>query len=235
MRRYSLEEKSKLLRNHFLLKTLSDEDLEKLARYSQVQEVEPGTVIFSKSDAGDSMMVIIAGKVVIGSTSVAGKELVLNIIGEGEVLGEIAFIDGEARTADARALEETVYLVLERRYFQPLLDEQPKLASELLGVLCQRLRNTTDQMEDTAFYELKTRLARKLMAFAQHYGEASNELDNVELPVNQSELGAMLSATRESVNRQLRELANAGLIELNQGAITILDRDGLDDQAQEYS
>ena len=233
MRKYSIEEKSQLLRNHFLLKTLSNEDLDKLARYSQVQQVDPGTVIFSKNDAGDSMMVIITGKVVIGSTSIAGKELVLNIIGEGEVLGEIAFIDGEARTADARALEHTVYLVLERRYFQPLLDEQPQLAAELLGVLCQRLRNTTDQMEDTAFYELKTRLARKLLAFAQHYGETSEAPDNIELPVNQSELGAMLSATRESVNRQLRELANANLIELNQGAITILDRDGLDDVAHE--
>ncbi len=234
MRRYSLEEKSKLLRNHFLLRTLSNEDLEKLARYSQVQQVDPGTVIFSKNDAGDSMMVIIAGKVVIGSTSVAGKELVLNIIGEGEVLGEIAFVDGEARTADARALEATTYLVLERRYFQPLLDGQPKLAAQLLGVLCQRLRNTTDQMEDTAFYELKTRLARKLVVFAEHYGDQSDTANKIEIPVNQSELGAMLSATRESVNRQLRELANAELIELKQGAITIIDPDGLDDLAQEF-
>ncbi len=235
MRQYSLEEKSKLLRSHFLLKTLSDDDLEKLARYSQVQQVEAGTVIFNKYDAGDSMMVIITGSVMIGSSSFAGKELVLNIIGQGEVLGEIAFVDGEERTADARALEDTTYLVLERRYFQPLLDEQPKLAVELLGVLCQRLRNTTDQMEDTAFYELKTRLARKLLAFAEHYGSESGVRTNIKLPVNQSELGAMLSATRESVNRQLRELSNEGLIELDQGAITIVDQDALDDFAQELS
>ncbi len=234
MRKFSIEEKGRLLRNHFLLSALSDEDLEKLARYSQVQHVEPGTVIFNKNDAGDSMMVIIEGKVMIGSTSIAGKELVLNIIGEGEVLGEIAFVDGEARTADARALEATTYLVLERRYFQPLLDGQPKLAAQLLGVLCQRLRNTTDQMEDTAFYELKTRLARKLLAFAEHYGDQSDAVGKIEIPVNQSELGAMLSATRESVNRQLRELANAELIELKQGVITIVDADGLDDLAQEF-
>lgn len=234
MRQFSIEEKGRLLRNHFLLSALSDEDLEKLARYSQVQHVDAGTAIFNKSDAGDSMMVIIEGKVMIGSTSIAGKELVLNIIGEGEVLGEIAFVDGEARTADARALEATTYLVLERRYFQPLLDDQPKLAAQLLGVLCQRLRNTTDQMEDTAFYELKTRLARKLLAFAEHYGDQSDAVGKVEIPVNQSELGAMLSATRESVNRQLRELANAELIELKQGVITIVDPDGLDDLAQEF-
>ncbi len=234
MRQFPIEEKCRLLRNHFLLSALSDEDLEKLARYSQVQSVDSGTVIFNKNDAGDSMMVIIEGKVMIGSTSIAGKELVLNIIGEGEVLGEIAFVDGEARTADARALEATTYLVLERRYFQPLLDGQPKLAAQLLGVLCQRLRNTTDQMEDTAFYELKTRLARKLVVFAEHYGDQSDTANKIEIPVNQSELGAMLSATRESVNRQLRELANAELIELKQGAITIIDPDGLDDLAQEF-
>ena len=179
MRRFSIEEKGRLLRNHFLLSALSDEDLEKLARYSQVQSVDPGTIIFNKNDAGDSMMVIIEGKVMIGSTSIAGKELVLNIIGEGEVLGEIAFVDGEARTADARALEATTYLVLERRYFQPLLDGQPKLAAQLLGVLCQRLRNTTDQMEDTAFYELKTRLARKLLVFADHYGDQSDAVGKI--------------------------------------------------------
>ncbi len=232
MRDFSLEEKRELLRNHILLQALADDELDRLARYSRTRELEPGEFIFSKGDPGDSMAVVIEGRVVIGSTSIDGKELVLNIIHSGDVLGEIAFIDGEDRTADAKALEKTAILVLERRHFLPLLEERQQLAMELLVVLCKRLRNTTDQIEDTAFFELKIRLARKLVAFAEHYAEEDGDADHVVLPVNQSELGAMLNATRESVNRQLREIAKDELIELKQGAIMILDRDGLEDFAE---
>ncbi|MEM7426311.1 MAG: Crp/Fnr family transcriptional regulator [Pseudomonadota bacterium] len=232
MRDFSPEEKRNLLRNHILLQALSDDELDRLARYSRTRELEPGELIFRKGDPGDSMAVVIDGRVVIGSTSIEGKELVLNIIHSGDVLGEIAFIDGEDRTADAKALEKTEILVLERRHFLPLLEDRQQLAMELLGVLCKRLRNTTDQIEDTAFYELKIRLARKLVSFAEHYGADDGEAEHVALPVNQSELGAMLNATRESVNRQLRELVKDELIELKQGAITITDRDGLEDLAE---
>ena len=232
MRDFSLEEKRELLRNHILLQALADDELDRLARYSRTRELESGELIFSKGDPGDSMAVVIEGRVVIGSTSIDGKELVLNIIHSGDVLGEIAFIDGEDRTADAKALEKTAILVLERRHFLPLLEERQQLAMELLVVLCKRLRNTTDQIEDTAFYELKIRLARKLVAFAEHYAEDGDDSGHIALPVNQSELGAMLNATRESVNRQLRELVKDEFIELKQGAITILDREGLEDFAE---
>lgn len=235
MRDFTIEEKRELLRNHILLQALSDAELDRLARYSRTRELEAGELIFSKGDPGDSMAVVIEGRVVIGSTSIDGKELVLNIIHSGDVLGEIAFIDGEDRTADAKALEQTAILVLERRHFLPLLEERQQLAMELLVVLCKRLRNTTDQIEDTAFYELKIRLARKLVSFAEHYGDEEGEADRIALPLNQSELGAMLNATRESVNRQLRELVKDDLIELKQGAITILDRDGLEDFAEGFA
>ncbi len=232
MREFSLEEKRDLLRSHILLQALADDELDHLARYSRTRELEAGELIFSKGDPGDSMAVVIEGRVVIGSTSIDGKELVLNIIHSGEVLGEIAFLDGEDRTADAKALEKAAILVLERRHFLPLLEERQQLAMELLGVLCKRLRNTTDQIEDTAFFELKIRLARKLVSFAEHYADGEGNAEHIALPVNQSELGAMLNATRESVNRQLRELVKDELIELKQGAITIVDRDGLEDFAE---
>ena len=94
MRDFTIEEKRELLRNHILLQALSDAELDRLARYSRTRELEAGELIFSKGDPGDSMAVVIEGRVVIGSTSIDGKELVLNIIHSGDVLGEIAGATG---------------------------------------------------------------------------------------------------------------------------------------------
>ncbi len=230
----SLEDRKTLLRNHFLLCHLRDWDLERLARHSRIASADDGDYIFRKGDAGDSMIVVISGRVVIGSRGTDNREIVFNIINPGEVFGEIAFLDEEPRTADARALEDTAYLILERRHFLPFLEENPKIAISLMTVLCQRIRNTTDQIEDVAFHELHTRLARKLVAFADHYGKPVDETQDatrIGLQLSQTELGAMLQARRETVNRQLRAWVKSGLIEMDDGWITLLDRDALEDLA----
>jgi CRP/FNR family transcriptional regulator, cyclic AMP receptor protein len=96
-----------------LLRHLSREELRHLATTTRLSNHSPGAVIFQKGDPGDSMMAAIGGRVKICSHSVEGKELVLNI-NRGGLFGQIALLDGERRTADAIALEETDLLVLER-------------------------------------------------------------------------------------------------------------------------
>ncbi len=229
----SLDRKKELLKGHFLLRHLRDWDLERLARHSRILNAKAGTVIFKKHDPGDSMIVIISGRVMIGSKSAEGREILFNIMSTGEVFGEIAFLDEESRSADAKALEDTTYLVLERRYFLPFLEENPKVAVELMIVLCKRLRNATGQIEDTAFFELSTRLAKKLIAFAEHYGSIHEHGSRIELPLSQSDLGAMLNATRESINRQLRSWVKSGLIEMEDGSIIVVDIKRLTEVAED--
>lgn len=229
----TVEEKREVLKNHFLLTHLRDWDLELLARHSRVMEVPAGKTIFRKHDPGDTMIVVISGKVVICSQSTDGREVVFNIINPGEVFGEIAFLDGQERTADARVLENAVCVVLDRRSFLPFLEDNPKVVIELLTVLCERVRSTTVHIEDTAFLEFRSRLAKKLLAFGQHYGKAVDKGSRIELAISQTELGAMLQATRESVNRQMRTWVKKGVIEVDKGSITLVDLDRLETIAEE--
>ena len=233
MAQLSVEQKREVLKNHFLLQHLRDWDLELLARHSRQLEVPSGETIFRKLDPGDTMYVVVSGRVVICSQSADGREVVFNIINPGEVFGEIALLDGRDRTADARCLEDATCLALDRRHFVPFLEENPKVVVELLLILCQRLRSTTVHIEDTAFLEFRSRLAKKLVGFGQHYGRAVEQGSRIELALSQTELGAMLQATRESVNRQMRRWVKKGIIEVDKKSITLLNPELLEAIADE--
>ena len=97
------------------------------------------------------MMVVVRGRVKVCSHSEDGKELVLNLINPGEVVGEIALLDGADRTADAVTLTETELLVLERRDFVPFLQRHPDACMRLFAVLCERLRKTSELLEEALF------------------------------------------------------------------------------------
>jgi len=219
----SAAEKRELIARHFLLRALPPATLERLATYSRFRSFPAGHAIFRKQDQADSMFVVVEGRVLISALSEAGREIVLNLIDEGEVFGEIGLVDGGARSAQALALEDTLCLELERRHFLPLLEENPRLAIELLGVVCRKLRSTTEDVEDIAFLDLKPRLAKKLLAFASHFGRNRPAGLAIALPLTQQRLASMLGATRESVNRTFAELVQQGVIAVRRGSCTIMD------------
>ena len=140
-------------------------------------------------------------------------------------------LDGEARTADAIALEETDLLVLERSKFQPFLRENPDLALRLLAVVCKRLRETSAQLEDTAFLETPSRLARCLLRLSKGFGKAVQDGTMLDIKLPQQQLGAYIGVSRESVNKQLAEWQRDGLIAVAAGVITLRDLRALEEIA----
>src|SRR5206468_1554504 len=131
-------ERRQLLRRSMLFARLPDSDADAMLAQAVVTRYAAGDAIFAKGDPGNSMMAVLAGRVVISSLSIDGREVVLNIIGPGEIFGEIALLDGKERTADATAETDCELLILPRRAFLPLLERRPELAGELLIVLCNR-------------------------------------------------------------------------------------------------
>jgi CRP/FNR family transcriptional regulator, cyclic AMP receptor protein len=222
-------DKEAILAEHVLLRHLKREELRQLAGYAWVAHHPTHAVIFRKGDPGASMMAVLRGRVKICSYSLDGKELVLNIISKGEFFGEIALLDGEPRTADAVAHEPCDLLVLERRHFLPFLERNPEVCLRLLTVLCQRLRRTSEQLEDTLFLEVPSRLARALLRLAKACGQKVPGGVRIDLKLSQQQLGALVGITRESTNKQLGEWQKEELIAVKNGYITILDMDTLED------
>jgi CRP-like cAMP-binding protein len=173
------------------------------------------------------MMAVLRGQVRISAPSPDGREIVLNMINAGEVFGEIALLDGKDRTADAVAQTDCELLVIERRSFVPFLMSNPEVALRLLAVLCERLRRTTEQVEDMLFRDLPTRLAKKLLSLAAASGERAQGGFRIATRMSQRELGTMVGMSRESVNKQLRAWQLDGIITTDQGCIVLTDERAL--------
>jgi len=223
-------DKELMLRGHFLLRHLKPEELRRLAATTTLSNHPVRAVIFQKGDPGDSMMAVIRGRVKICSHSVEGKELGLNIVNRGGLFGEIALLDGQARTADAIALEETDLLVLERSKLEPFLRENPDLSLRLLAVLCKRLRDTSEHLEGTLFLEAPSRLARCLLRLSESFGKSVENGTMLDIKLSQ-QLGNLVGVSRESVNKHLGEWQRDGLITVAGGIITLLNKQALHDMA----
>jgi CRP/FNR family cyclic AMP-dependent transcriptional regulator len=223
--------KEAVLASHFLLRHLEAADLRRLAHDTTVARYPANATVFQKGDPGESMMAVVRGRVKICTYSGEGRELVLNIIGAGGVFGEIALLDGEPRTADAVTLEESDLLVLQRNRFLPFVTANPQVAVRLFAVLCQRLRSTSEHLEDTLFREAPSRLARGLLRLALTFGRPAGAGVRIDIKLSQQQLGSLIGVSRETINKHLMEWTRAGYVAVESGIITIRDRDALADVA----
>jgi CRP-like cAMP-binding protein len=213
---------------HPILRHLRREDLRQLAATARTARHPRGAVIFRKGDPGSSMMAVIRGRVKICAISPEGRELLLNIIGEGGIFGEIAILDGRPRTADAVALEETDLLVLERDRFLPFLAGNPEALSCLLAALCQKLRQTSAHLEDALLREAPSRLASGLLRLAETFGRPVPGGVKLDIRLSQQQIGNLVGASRESVNKQLGDWMRAGHVAMEGGSILIRDHTALE-------
>lgn len=221
-----------LLAQHFLLSQLDESALDTLLAVASDRRFGSGQVIFQKGDPGTSMMAVLSGRVRISAYSEDGREIILNMVDPGQLFGEIALLDGKERSADATAMGKTELLILDRRDFLPFLERNPKIAVQLIEVLCGRLRRTSEMVESIAFLDFGARLARLLVQMSDHYGKETDDGLLIDLRISQADLGNLIASTRESVNRQLSSWVQEGVISVDQGKITLLDREALDYLAQ---
>ena len=215
------EEKRQILQRHFLLGKLTPNEIDALISYARVERYPAGREIFAKGSSGQCLMAVLRGSVKISSLSAGGREIVFTIFNAGDIFGEIAVLDGEERSADATAMTECELLVLSRRDFLPILEDHVDLCMILLRVLCHRLRQTTEQVEDVTFRHLESRVAKALLQLVESVGVCALDSPSAELHVSQRELGNMAGGSRESVNKIFQSWYRRGLIDLAKGSIMI--------------
>lgn len=140
-----------LLSKHFLISTMPEGALDDLVKFTTVARFEPHRVIFSKGDKGDCLYGILSGRVRIYSNSAEGAEIMLNVLEQGDLFGEVALLDGSTRTASAATMEQADLVRIHHAHFLPYVKANPDLILAMLMLLCQRLRWTSSVIEDAAF------------------------------------------------------------------------------------
>lgn len=217
------ESNVQLLGKLAIFQALTPKMLERVASHATRRTVTRGTTLFHKGDPGNSLILVVSGQVKISVLSPDGREAVLNVIHPGEVLGEIALLDGRPRTADAVALTDCELMMVDRRDFTPFLRDNPDVALKLIEVLCGRLRHTSEQVEDVIFLDLPGRLAKTLLYLMARSGQKPP----APLSITQREIGQMIGMSRESANKQLRAWAERGWLRVERGRIVVLNGEAL--------
>ena len=218
----SARQRRELLARASLFSKLSDRELDDLVQVSRVQKLRPREELCHKGDPGSQVYLISKGRLKAMTSSAEGDDVVFNILGPGEVFGEIALLGETPRTATVAAIEPCELLVIDRRDFLALLRRHPEAAIALLRVLALRLKRISELVEDTLFLNLPVRLAKKLIHYASIYGEEQQDGSvRISLRLSQEEWGDLVGATRESINKQMRAWTEQGIVSTDAGFIVI--------------
>ena len=175
---------------------------------------EAGQSIFARGDEGRELYLVRSGRVRLSVLSADGRELSFAHAGAGAIFGEIAMLDGKARTAYATAVERTHVMALNRGALKRLMGSSPELVEVVVTFLCQRLREADMQLEGVALHRIEVRLARFLFGMAkQVLPEQDTGSVELELGMSQGELALLLGASRPKVNGAMKLLEDLGGVE----------------------
>ena len=206
---------TEVLRQSHLLGSVPDADLAALAAASRMRAFRRGQVVCSTGDPGDTLIVVVSGRVKVAVRSADGGELTLAVVGPGGTLGEVSVADGGPRSADVETLEDSRLLLLPRERVQDICARVPSAGSALASAVAATLRRLTEATSDLVFLDLPRRVAKVLLSQPRNS-------DGVIWPhLTQEQLAHHAAATRQSVNTALRSFEKRGWITVDGRAVTV--------------
>jgi CRP/FNR family transcriptional regulator, cyclic AMP receptor protein len=226
-----LKRARQLLGNCVLFSGLSADERAAVVARARIRTINAEETIFALGSPGDQMMALLRGTVRISVPSFEGRELLLAIIRPDEVFGELAVLDGKARSADAIAESPCTLAILDRHDILSFFERNPSAWPKLVKVLCQRLRHTDQVFAEVALLQLPAKLAKSMLRLL----DLDRTLAPRKRPVihySQRELANMVGGTRESVNRCLRNWQRNGIVQITEGSIIITNRPALEQMAE---
>ena len=211
-----------VLRSTALLGSMPTPDLERVLAVSRLRTFRRGQVVFTKGDPGDTLIVVVSGRVKVIVRSADGGELTLTIIPAGGVFGDLSIADGGPRSADAETLEQSQLLFIPRETIQEICARVPPAAQALANSVAAALRRLTEAASDLVFLDLPRRVARVLAS------QAPDDDGVIRLKLRQEELAHQVGATRQSVNAAVRAFHKRGWLQIHDGAVIVTQASALD-------
>jgi CRP/FNR family transcriptional regulator, cyclic AMP receptor protein len=204
-----------VLRNTVLLRSVPASDLERVLAVSRLRTFRRGQVVFTRGDPGDTLIVVVSGRVKVVVRSADGGELTLTIIPAGGAFGELSIADGGPRSADAETLEESQLLLIPREMIQEICARVPPAAQAVADSNAAALRRLTEAASDLVFLDLPRRVAKVLAS------QAPDDDGVIRLKLRQEELAHQVGATRQSVNAAVRGFHRRGWLQIHDGAVIV--------------
>ncbi|SDJ52070.1 cAMP-binding domain of CRP or a regulatory subunit of cAMP-dependent protein kinases [Frankineae bacterium MT45] len=216
-----------ILRRAGLFQGVDDDDAEALGSQFEIFDAARGTTLFHEGEPGDSLYIVLSGKVKLGRRSTDGRENLVAIMGPADEFGELSIFDPGPRTATAVVVTDARLARLPKSALQKWVNDRPEIALQLLRVVARRLRRTNTMLADLIFVDVPGRVAKQLLQLAQQFGSVDGGQLRVTHDLTQEELAQLVGASRETVNKALADFAQRGWLRLEGKSVVILDRERL--------
>ena len=177
-----------------LFQGVAPEAREALASALQYHDYTRGESVFTEGEQGDSLFIVLTGKVKVGRRAADGRENMLSVMGPSDMFGELSLFDPGPRTATATVLTDARLASLAHSALRPWLNDRPEIAEQLLRVLARRLRRTNDALADLIFTDVPGRVAKALLELAERFGTQEGEGVRVHHDLTQEELAQLVGA-----------------------------------------
>jgi CRP/FNR family transcriptional regulator, cyclic AMP receptor protein len=212
------------------LDSLSVEEVDALRAASVRRAYGANVTLLHQADDAGPVVVLLSGRVKI-TMSQAGREAIVAVLGPGELVGELAAIDGGPRSTTVTTLEPVDALVLSRSDFAALLERRPRIALVILRTVAHRLRYADVQQAQFATHDVVGRLARRLVELCERFGTQQERGIEIRLPLSQEELASWVGASREAVSKAFQLLRSLDIVETGRRRVTVLDLGALERRA----
>jgi len=222
------------LKNTQLFDDLSPDELEELSRITPYKRFAPGDIIYHMEDPADALYFIRDGMVKISMYFPNGKEMILALLGQYDIFGELLLLPSERRPNQAEAVMDTTLIVLPEDVFQSLLSQQPKIAMKFIKVMSTRLWQAQSWFAEVGAFDAPGRLANLLLRLANDFGAPGDRGTVIDLNLTQQDLAKMIGATRETVSHCLARLLEYGAVRRRRAPIAV-DMQRLQDFLDEVS
>ena len=189
-----------------LFSSLQTQELEAIHTLSHTKKCQRDSIILLEDEDGDTLFIILSGKVKVSSFSESGKEIIFSILGPGDFFGEMSLLDGKTRSATVTAIEDSELRLIRRNDFHKAMEKHPHIAFRLLEELTARLRKADQRIESLAILDVTGRIAGILLQLAEERGEMTPAGLVIKSRPTHQELANMVGTTRETVTRVLKQL-----------------------------
>ncbi len=216
-----------------LFEGLGADDLEQLDKRLLRKSFRPGTFVITVEKVGELAYVLLEGTVKIFVDQADGSEVILAFLGPGDTFGEMSLLDSAGRSANVLAIEKCSCLAINRATFHELLQSVPRLSYNLVQLLTRRLRLANEQIKALSTLDVRGRVARQIVAFSQQYGrdgepDGGDGAIRIPLRLTQSDIAALVGASRERVNQVIVDFKESGFISVSpRHHITVHDQAAL--------
>jgi len=212
-----------LLKRVPLFSELSPAELERISRVAVPRSFPKGVRVFHEGDHSDACYIVRSGDLRVTREHSDGRAIALATLGPGDIFGELAMLDGEARSASVEALSDSELLALPAGDVRALLRGSAEITVKLVIALTRRLRESNERIARQSFQTVPSRVAGVLSQLIAEEAAGLDRRDGVTVRMTQADLAQLAGTSRESVSRFLAVLERAGVVRVGRGRVTVLE------------